>query len=104
MAQTPKLSPYLGGPGARVAQTVLFAVHVALEIALLALAVAFIRVQGRLPIEDWHRALFLVVLGLSLVAFGWRGVVIGRDLLAAWCSRGRRGRATGPRDGPEGAP
>lgn len=91
MSEEPKLSPYLGGPGARWAQALLFLVHVALEVALLALGVAFLRVQARLPIEDWHRALFLAVLVVSLVAFGWRGARIGQDLLAAWRERRDRG-------------
>lgn len=96
MGHEPRLSPYLGGPGARWAQAVLFLLHLALEVSLVFLGVAFLRIQARLPIEGWHRGLFGAILGFSLVAFGWRAARIGRDLWTAWRSRPGRGSSGGP--------
>ena len=94
------LSPYLGGPGARWAQLILFLLHVALLFALIFLAGSFWRVQARLPLEAWHRSVFYAILGFALVAFTWRGVRIGLDLLGAW--RSRPGRRPGEHDGDAG--
>ena len=98
---TPKepLSPYLGGPGARWAQTFLFLLHVALLIALVFLAAAFLRVQARLPLQPWHRGVFYALLAFAFVAFAWRGLRIGLDLLAAW--RSWSGRSSGSSPGED---
>lgn len=90
------LSPYLGGPGARWAQALLFLLHVALLIALVFLAAAFLRVEAHLPLESWHRGVFYAILAFAFLAFAWRGVRIGLDLLAAWRSWSGRPPETGP--------
>ena len=97
-AVTPRapLAPYVGGPGARWVQAILFLLHVALLVALGFLTAAFLRVQARLPLETWHRGIFYAILTFAFVAFAWRGALIGLDLLAAWRSRSGRPPDAGP--------
>jgi hypothetical protein len=88
-------SPWLGGPGARWAQALLFVLHVALVVALVLCITMFWRIQSRLDLPGWQRASILAGLGAALAVFGGRGVLIGGDLWravrASW-SRERRRR------------
>ena len=79
----PGLSPFLGGPRARVPQIFLLVLHLVLEIALVWLAIVYWRIAQRLPFEAWQIWVFGSGIGLCFVAFGWRTVVIARDLLRA---------------------
>ena len=79
----PSFSPFLGGPRARVPQVFLLVIHVALEIALVWLAIVYWRIAQRLPFESWQIWVFGLGIGLCFLAFGWRTFVIASDLFRA---------------------
>ena len=77
-------SPWLGGPGARWAQTLLFAMHLALIVALGVCLATFLRVLPRLGLEAWQKLAFFAGIAVSLAFFGRRTLRIGLDLWRAW--------------------
>jgi hypothetical protein len=77
------LSPFLGGPRARVPQIFLLVIHVFLEIALVWLAIVYWRIAQRLPFEAWQIWVFGTGIAFCFLAFAWRTFVIARDLLRA---------------------
>jgi hypothetical protein len=83
MTRRPPPSPWLGGPGARWAQGLLFALHVALLVALAVCLRTLLAVLPRIDLEPWQEFGFLAGIGLSLAFFGVRTVRIGADLWAA---------------------
>ena len=76
-------SPWLGGPGARWAQALLFALHLALLGALGTCLWTLLRVLPRLDFEPWQEFAFLAGIAVSLAFFGARTLRIGADLWAA---------------------
>jgi hypothetical protein len=93
-------SPWLGGPGARWAQAVLFVLHLALILALGVCLATFLRVLPRLGLEAWQKLAFFAGIALSLAFFGRRALRIGLDLWRAW----RGGAEDGPPDPEDEAP
>jgi len=76
-------SPWLGGAGARWAQVLLFALHVALLVSLVYLVLTFREVRRRMPIERWQETVLLIVVALSFFVFARRAWRIGSDLWRA---------------------
>jgi hypothetical protein len=76
-------SPWLGGPGARWAQALLFVLHVALLVALAICAWTFLRIRPRATFEPWQQALFFGGIAVTFAVFGARAVRIGLDLWRA---------------------
>src|SRR5262245_2155762 len=89
-------SPWLGGPGARWAQVLLFALHVAVLVSLWVLYVTYRQIRHRVPFERWQENLLLAGIGLSCIVFGLRAWRIGLDL---W--RALKARSTGGGHRPE---
>lgn len=87
-------SPWLGGPGARWAQVLLFLLHVALLVSLVILVLTLKDMRHRVPHEPWQEWLVWAVISASFAAFGQRAWRIGRDL---W----RAARGLEPPAGPE---
>jgi len=77
------MSPWLGGAGARWAQALLFALHVALLVSLVYLVITFRGVRRSVPVEPWQETLLLILAGLSFLFFARRAWRIGSDLWRA---------------------
>jgi hypothetical protein len=98
MSRRQRRSPWLGGPGARWAQALLFATHLALLVALGICLWTFLRVLPRLAFEPWQKFAFFAGIGVSLAFFGARTVRIGADL---WAARPGAPRPPGPEEDAE---
>ncbi|HEV8480461.1 MAG TPA: hypothetical protein VGR66_06665 [Candidatus Eisenbacteria bacterium] len=77
------MSPWLGGAGARWAQVLLFALHLALLVSLVYLVVTFRDVRHNVPFEPWQETVLLIIVGLSFLVFARRAWRIGADLWRA---------------------
>jgi len=77
------MSPWLGGAGARWAQVLLFALHLALLVALVFLVLTYREVRRNVPFEPWQEAVLMVIVGLSFLVFARRAWRIGADLWRA---------------------
>lgn len=97
MSPRQRLSPWLGGPGARWAQVLLLALHLGLLLALVVCLWTFARILPRVPLEPWQKYAFLAGIAASLVLFGARAFRIAADL---W---GARPGAPGPEESREEA-
>ena len=84
-----RISPYLGGPRARVAQVFLLILHLALIVAIVWMSILFARLQGQFLFETWQKIVFWGLVAICFVGFSWRTFRIIQDLLAAF--RERRG-------------
>ena len=96
MSRRPPASPWLGGPGARWAQVLLLAIHLALLVSLVVLVFTLGDVRRRIPIETWQEVVLLAVIVLSFVVFARRAWRIGQDLWQA-----ARGGAPPPDEEPD---
>jgi hypothetical protein len=78
-----RISPYLGGPRARLPQILLFILHIALIVAIIWMAVLFARLQERFLFEPWQIIVFWGLVVICFLGFTWRAIRILRDLVAA---------------------
>jgi len=76
-------SPWLGGPGARWAQALLFLLHVALLVSLVILFFTLQDVRHRVAFERWQEWLLIAGIVVSFLVFARRAWGIGRDLWRA---------------------
>ena len=77
------MSPWLGGAGARWAQVLLFALHLALLVALVYLVLTYRDVRRNVPFEPWQETVLMVIVALSFLVFARRAWRIGADLWRA---------------------
>jgi hypothetical protein len=87
------LSPQLGGPGARWAQALLFALHVALLVSLVYLLFIYRGMRTRIPLQRWQEIAILAFVALVFAVYTRRAWRIGSDL---W--RALRGQESLPPD------
>jgi hypothetical protein len=80
MTPRPPASPWLGGPGARWAQILLLAIHIALLVSLVILVFTLADVRRRFLLERWQEITLWAVIALSFVVFARRAWRIGQDL------------------------
>jgi hypothetical protein len=78
-----RISPYLGGPRARLPQFLLLLLHIALIVAIVWMAILFARLQEQYLFETWQIIVFWGLVIICLAGFTWRAIRIARDLLAA---------------------
>jgi hypothetical protein len=79
----PPASPWLGGPGARWAQVLLFVLHLGLLAALVILLFTLNDVRRRVPFQPWQEWTLLAAIVVSFGVFGRRAWRIGQDLWRA---------------------
>ena len=84
-----RISPYLGGPRARLPQIFLLILHLALIGAIIWMAILLSRLQGQFLFETWQKIVFWGLVVICFLGFSWRTIRISQDLLAAF--RERRG-------------
>ena len=78
-----KISPYLGGPRARLPQIFLLVLHLTLIVAIVWMALLFSRLQRHYYFEPWQNIVFWGLVIICFVGFSWRSYRIARDLLSA---------------------
>lgn len=83
MRRRRRISPWLGGPGARWAQLLLLALHLGLLLALVVCLWTFVRILPLVALEPWQEYAFLAGIAISLVFFAARALRIAADLWAA---------------------